>query len=90
MNSQCIIGMINKTACNVFGYDIRAVRGKNIKMLLPSPYAEQHDSWVRNYTTSPRSMQPLDRTAKWVALHRERYVFGVDLWICKISGDYEG
>ena len=41
MNAQCIMGFVNKTACQMFGYDVRGLRGQNVNALLPSPFAEQ-------------------------------------------------
>ena len=41
INAQCTMGFVNKAACQMFGYEVRELRGQNVNVLLPSPYAEQ-------------------------------------------------
>jgi PAS domain S-box-containing protein len=41
--------MTNKTAHSMFGYTKTEMRGKQINMLLPSPLADVHTTYIRNY-----------------------------------------
>lgn len=36
----------------LFGWSADDVRGKNVNMLMPSPYSEQHDSYLQRYRTT--------------------------------------
>jgi two-component system sensor kinase FixL len=36
----------------LFGWSADEVRGKNVKMLMPGPYSEQHDGYLQRYRTT--------------------------------------
>src|ERR1700758_1405465 len=44
-----IVKSFSSAAGRLFGYDAAEVIGKNIKMLIPSPYRENHDDYLRRY-----------------------------------------
>lgn len=43
------ISRFNKAAERIFGYSAGEVLGHNVKMLMPSPFCEEHDSYLTNY-----------------------------------------
>ncbi|MDP2436371.1 MAG: PAS domain S-box protein, partial [archaeon] len=49
MNEECVIQSVDRACCSIFGYPLEAMLGQNIKLLIPAPYREQHDSYVSNY-----------------------------------------
>ncbi|MFI4998309.1 MAG: PAS domain S-box protein [Reyranellales bacterium] len=46
------IESLSATAERLFGYAMGEVAGRNIKMLMPTPYREQHDSYLKRYLTT--------------------------------------
>ncbi|MCX7366040.1 MAG: PAS domain S-box protein [Alphaproteobacteria bacterium] len=46
------IESLSTTAERLFGYAMGEVAGKNIKMLMPSPYRDQHDGYLERYLTT--------------------------------------
>ena len=46
------IESISTTAERLFGYQTSEVTGRNIKMLMPTPYREHHDDYLKRYLTT--------------------------------------
>lgn len=49
IDKDAIITDFNTAAENIFGYEKNEVIGKNVNILMPSPYKVKHDSYVENY-----------------------------------------
>lgn len=46
------IAAFNKAAERIFGYTAEEVLDQNVKMLMPSPYREEHDTYIGNYVAT--------------------------------------
>jgi len=56
IDTQGTITMYNAACERLFGFSAAEAIGQNVKMLMPSPYRDEHDSYIRNYreTRQPR------------------------------------
>ena len=52
IDTRGAIEAFNPAAARMFGYGEDEVVGKNVKVLMPSPYHEQHDGYLSRYLTT--------------------------------------
>ncbi len=38
-----------QTALKMFGYRKPELEGKNVRLLMPNPFSQRHDSFLKNY-----------------------------------------
>lgn len=52
INARGILQAVNQSTQTLFGFSSDEMLGKNISMLMPAPYAQEHDGYLNNYCSS--------------------------------------
>jgi PAS domain S-box-containing protein len=74
----------NQAVKPLFGYDPTEILGKNVRMLMPPPYCDLHDHFMRRYVeTGEARVIGSSRTVE--ALHRNGSTFQVRLSLSNVS-----
>ncbi len=78
-----IIGSVNPAVEKMFGYATGELIGRNVKILMPSPYREEHDGHIARYCkTGEKRIIGIGREA--VGQRRDGSVFPIDLAISEV------
>jgi two-component system, LuxR family, sensor kinase FixL len=73
----------NPAAERMFGYRAEEVLGRNVSCLMPSPYREEHDSYVRHYLdTGEKRIIGIGREV--LGQRRDGEVFPLELSVCEV------
>ncbi|MCO4320502.1 putative bifunctional diguanylate cyclase/phosphodiesterase [Aliidiomarina quisquiliarum] len=90
INEYGIIRQLSEPAEKMFGYTAAELIGRNIKMLMPEPYAANHDQYLKNYRDT-RVAKIIGIGREVEALHKNGRVFPIDLAVTEamINGEIE-
>ncbi|GAB1262111.1 response regulator [Aurantivibrio plasticivorans] len=76
----------NRSAQHLFGYTEKEVVGKNVNMLMPKAFADEHDQYIQNYLNTGES-QIMGKGRELIASRRDGSEFPIHLAISKINTD---
>ena len=84
IDGRGVIESLNPAAERMFGYSADEAVGRNVSILMPSPYAEEHDGYLRRYreTGEPRI---IGIGRELIARHRDGRLFPIDLSVSEID-----
>ena len=87
IDTNGIVEAINPSGCQLFGYEMKDVIGKNISFLMPEPYRTEHNGYLHRYeeTQKPRIIG-IGREVK--GLKKDKSVFPFRLAVSEVQ--YEG
>ena len=85
INAEGTIMMVSQAVQKVFGYPKTELEGANVSLLMPQPFSQRHPSYLTRYVNGGEP-HILDTVREVVALHKERYVFPMQLCVTKMSG----
>jgi two-component system, LuxR family, sensor kinase FixL len=81
-----IVQSFSATAERLFGYSTAEICGQNVKLLMPSPYREQHDGYLKRYqTTGERRIIGIGRIV--VGLRKDGSTFPMELSVGEVNQD---
>eukprot|EP01098_Paradermamoeba_levis_P013253 TRINITY_DN6003_c0_g1_i1.p1 TRINITY_DN6003_c0_g1~~TRINITY_DN6003_c0_g1_i1.p1 ORF type:complete len:406 (-),score=114.36 TRINITY_DN6003_c0_g1_i1:9-1226(-) len=82
INEQGFIQSINNSP--MFGYEHGELVGQKVNVLIPTPYREQHDSYLQNYlATGERKVIGATRVVE--AQHKEGTIFPIRLAVSEVK-----
>ena len=82
------VKMYNAACEKLFGYTAPEVLGQNVRMLMPSPYRDEHESYLDNYrNTSIRKIIGIGREV--VGQRKDGSTFPMELSVGETSADGE-
>jgi PAS domain S-box-containing protein len=83
INDLGCIELFNAAAERMFGYTVAEVVGKNVSLLMPSPYSEEHDGHMRRYfETGARKVIGVRRET--IGRRKDGTTFPVDLSVSEV------
>ncbi len=78
------IETFNRASERIFGYSSDEVIGKNIKILMPAPYYDKHDSYWHNYHTIGDT-QTIGKDREVEGRRKDGYVFPIDISVSEVG-----
>jgi PAS domain S-box-containing protein len=81
------IESMNRAALTMFGYSLEEVLGRNVSLLMPSPYREGHDGYLAHYLhTGEKKIIGIGREVEGVRKNGEVFPLDISVTEVKLGG----
>lgn len=84
-----VVESFNQAAEDLFGYKEKDIVGKNIKLLMPQPYRDEHDGYLQRYRDNSGSSRVMGIPRELKGQKKDGTVFPLDLTTSVIFLDGE-
>lgn len=83
IDAQGVVQSFNLAAQQMFGYEAQEILGKNIKILMPAPHRDMHDTYLQNFKTIGEA-RVLGVSREIQGLRKDGHLFPIEIAVSKI------
>ncbi len=83
INEDGIIESVNHAVETIFGYSAEEAVGKNVNILMPAPYTNEHDDYLQGYRQTGKAKM-IGMAREVAGQHKDGYSFPVEISVTEL------